>query len=118
QGEQPGGGRGERSGGTRSLKKKKTSRTKQARPCSGARPRSHKDRQMSPPGRSDPDQPPVNSLSFRSAVRSLLFFSSRRRHTRFKCDWSSDVCSSDLSPRPNLLLAARSIPAALHVSED
>src|SRR5207237_3960081 len=25
------------------------------------------------------------------------FFSSRRRHTRFKCDWSSDVCSSDLS---------------------
>ena len=21
----------------------------------------------------------------------------RRRHTRFKCDWSSDVCSSDLS---------------------
>src|SRR5207237_2871142 len=27
---------------------------------------------------------------------SLFFFSSRRRHTRFKCDWSSDVCSSDL----------------------
>src|SRR5260370_1190478 len=27
----------------------------------------------------------------------LFFFSSRRRHTRFKCDWSSDVCSSDLS---------------------
>src|SRR3990167_9823692 len=26
----------------------------------------------------------------------LLFFSSRRRHTRFDCDWSSDVCSSDL----------------------
>src|SRR5207237_6696356 len=25
-------------------------------------------------------------------------FSSGRRHTRFKCDWSSDVCSSDLSP--------------------
>src|SRR5207237_7003896 len=24
------------------------------------------------------------------------FFSGRRRHTRFKCDWSSDVCSSDL----------------------
>src|SRR2546430_12478014 len=24
-----------------------------------------------------------------------LFFSSRRRHTRFDCDWSSDVCSSD-----------------------
>src|SRR5260370_36952383 len=28
----------------------------------------------------------------------LFFFSSRRRHTRFKCDWSSDVCSSDLQP--------------------
>src|SRR5207237_5501354 len=27
----------------------------------------------------------------------FFFFSSRRRHTRFKCDWSSDVCSSDLS---------------------
>src|SRR2546430_5235594 len=27
-----------------------------------------------------------------------FFFSSRRRHTRFDCDWSSDVCSSDLSP--------------------
>src|SRR2546430_8838155 len=25
-----------------------------------------------------------------------FFFSSRRRHTRFDCDWSSDVCSSDL----------------------
>src|SRR3990167_7890290 len=24
------------------------------------------------------------------------FFSRRRRHTRFDCDWSSDVCSSDL----------------------
>src|SRR5256885_13224015 len=26
-----------------------------------------------------------------------FFFSSRRRHTRLQCDWSSDVCSSDLS---------------------
>src|SRR2546430_15044153 len=26
----------------------------------------------------------------------MVFFSSRRRHTRFDCDWSSDVCSSDL----------------------
>src|SRR2546430_4045069 len=26
----------------------------------------------------------------------IFFFSSRRRHTRFDCDWSSDVCSSDL----------------------
>ena len=26
----------------------------------------------------------------------VFFFSSRRRHTRFTSDWSSDVCSSDL----------------------
>src|SRR5256886_6791018 len=30
----------------------------------------------------------------------FFFFSSRRRHTRFDCDWSSDVCSSDLAARP------------------
>src|SRR5436190_23774659 len=29
----------------------------------------------------------------------LFFFSSRRRHTRSLCDWSSDVCSSDLNFR-------------------
>src|SRR5215204_4485666 len=28
----------------------------------------------------------------------FFFFSSRRRHTRSLCDWSSDVCSSDLLP--------------------
>src|SRR5260221_4211519 len=27
--------------------------------------------------------------------KCLFFFSSRRRHTRSLCDWSSDVCSSD-----------------------
>src|SRR6266571_6809668 len=27
----------------------------------------------------------------------FFFFSSRRRHTRLTCDWSSDVCSSDLA---------------------
>src|SRR5256886_3858599 len=32
-----------------------------------------------------------------SPVFFFFFFSSRRRHTRFDCDWSSDVCSSDLS---------------------
>src|SRR5207237_2016191 len=31
-----------------------------------------------------------------------FFFSSRRRHTRFKCDWSSDVCSSDLWSKARL----------------
>src|SRR5438132_11354823 len=29
---------------------------------------------------------------------AFFFFSSRRRHTRSLCDWSSDVCSSDLVP--------------------
>src|SRR4051812_50218507 len=29
----------------------------------------------------------------------FFFFSSRRRHTRLTCDWSSDVCSSDLAHR-------------------
>src|SRR5207249_9532753 len=32
-----------------------------------------------------------------------FFFSSRRRHTRSKRDWSSDVCSSDLQLNPQLL---------------
>src|SRR5256886_6737644 len=35
------------------------------------------------------------------ATECCFFFSSRRRHTRFDCDWSSDVCSSDL---PRLLM--------------
>src|SRR4051812_49944034 len=29
-------------------------------------------------------------------ISFFFFFSSRRRHTRLTCDWSSDVCSSDL----------------------
>src|SRR5947209_19960886 len=29
-------------------------------------------------------------------MRTVFFFSSRRRHTRYWRDWSSDVCSSDL----------------------
>src|SRR5690606_39328067 len=32
----------------------------------------------------------------------LFFFSSRRRHTRFSRDWSSDVCSSDLADADRL----------------
>src|SRR5690242_20922347 len=38
----------------------------------------------------------------------FCFFSSRRRHTRLTCDWSSDVCSSDLDPpcRPDARPAA------------
>src|SRR5256886_3855122 len=36
------------------------------------------------------------SMSSVTSVVAFFFFSSRRRHTRFDCDWSSDVCSSDL----------------------
>src|SRR5438270_13942837 len=32
-----------------------------------------------------------------SDQKLFFFFSSRRRHTIFDCDWSSDVCSSDLA---------------------
>src|SRR5690242_21265634 len=37
----------------------------------------------------------------------FFFFSSRRRHTRLTCDWSSDVCSSDLlggTPQPHRII--------------
>src|SRR2546430_16195780 len=69
---------------------------------------------------------------------SFFFFSSRRRHTRFDCDWSSDVCSSDLrsTTSPNrpwrigdvvdlvapgdalVLNVSRVIPARLHGMRD
>src|SRR5689334_24760432 len=35
-------------------------------------------------------------FSYLLVIFFFLFFSSRRRHTRWNCDWSSDVCSSDL----------------------
>src|SRR2546430_4878345 len=38
----------------------------------------------------------VHDLGESDAMLYIFFFSSRRRHTRFDCDWSSDVCSSDL----------------------
>src|SRR5689334_24248167 len=42
-----------------------------------------------------------------------FFFSSRRRHTRWNCDWSSDVCSSDLFCKRNGGLE----PGNLHLGE-
>src|SRR5689334_23871409 len=36
----------------------------------------------------------------------FFFFSSRRRHTRWNCDWSSDVCSSDLPAELALTFSA------------
>src|SRR5712692_6379156 len=47
----------------------------------------------------------------------FFFFSSRRRHTRWNCDWSSDVCSSDLAPRaaavaaPSVAVVAPAAPS-------
>src|SRR5215211_9482968 len=43
-------------------------------------------------------------------VSVAFFFSSRRRHTRSLCDWSSDVCSSDLASEP-VILAGHSMGA-------
>src|SRR2546430_10008764 len=54
----------------------------------------------------------ISSITYsRSTKRHIIFFfffSSRRRHTRFDCDWSSDVCSSDLGA------ARRRPPGAAH----
>src|SRR5260370_8236039 len=44
-----------------------------------------------------------------------FFFSSTRRHTRFKCDWSSDVCSSDLHHRLCVLVVTGDEDDALSV---
>src|SRR5690606_40110912 len=47
----------------------------------------------------------------------VFFFSSRRRHTRFSRDWSSDVCSSDLQLdgqlRERLVVAVGELVASL-----
>src|SRR5437588_8581691 len=56
----------------------------------------------------------------------FFFFSSRRRHTRSLCDWSSDVCSSDLNTSEEACLLKRlsrlsprsSPPALLQRSEE
>src|SRR5438309_12016477 len=44
--------------------------------------------------------------------RFCFFFSSRRRHTRWNCDWSSDVCSSDLKLWAPWRLAGAELAAA------
>src|SRR5699024_11735447 len=40
----------------------------------------------------------------------VFFFSSRRRHTRSKRDWSSDVCSSDLEPSASESITSSEVP--------
>src|SRR3989475_7658623 len=49
-----------------------------------------------------------------SASGVLFFFSSRRRHTRFDCDWSSDVCSSDLMAGEDDRLLVIVGPCSIH----
>src|SRR2546430_3882683 len=49
----------------------------------------------------------IHLPSLHSYCLFFFFFSSRRRHTRFDCDWSSDVCSSDLLRICLILLAWR-----------
>src|SRR6266566_7536988 len=46
---------------------------------------------------------------FDNAARRRFFFSSRRRHTRLQGDWSSDVCSSDLTEVPASLRHGQAI---------
>src|SRR5690606_39319707 len=46
----------------------------------------------------------------------LFFFSSRRRHTRFSRDWSSDVCSSDLGAQGHFAPAFPEIGGAIQVA--
>ena len=57
-----------------------------------------------------------------SRCTSVLYYASRRRHTSFTSDWSSDVCSSDLVWRTALELngiAARHLRApALSATEE
>src|SRR2546430_12094743 len=48
---------------------------------------------------------------FNMLAWSVFFFSSRRRHTRFDCDWSSDVCSSDLLGAPPRIEGNAAVPA-------
>src|SRR5438034_5243956 len=47
----------------------------------------------------------------------FFFFSSRRRHTRSLCDWSSDVCSSDLFTTSASQISARLIHAGFVVRD-
>src|SRR5438067_11267112 len=46
----------------------------------------------------------------------MFFFSSRRRHTRSKRDWSSDVCSSDLSQSSGTLRGHEGQPLVVVVN--
>src|SRR5690606_40396467 len=55
----------------------------------------------------------------RVTIAVCFFFSSRRRHTRFSRDWSSDVCSSDLiiDAKSGLSGAGRKATLTTHYGE-
>src|SRR3989339_214741 len=58
------------------------------------------------PARVEIDRTPMEGkLSDLGPLVVILFFSSRRRHTRLVSDWSSDVCSSDLMIRHTRLVS-------------
>src|SRR5688572_31411384 len=48
----------------------------------------------------------------------FFFFSSRRRHTRFDCDWSSDVCSSDLPGFRELVGRVREVVLSAYAHQE
>src|SRR3712207_7029871 len=50
------------------------------------------------PATAHAQQPPAAAQLWDAVAPMPVFFSSRRRHTRYWRDWSSDVCSSDLHP--------------------
>src|SRR5438445_9900097 len=63
----------------------------------------------------------ASAANWRSSL--YFFFSSRRRHTRYWRDWSSDVCSSDLGTTVETLalyryFAARARPEQVVVVTD
>src|SRR3712207_8168227 len=51
---------------------------------------------------------PISCVDTRK-IRFFFFFSSRRRHTRYWRDWSSDVCSSDLENPKNFVRNGKSV---------
>src|SRR5260370_33558355 len=55
----------------------------------------------------------VNRYELASIRFGFFFFSSRRRHTRFKCDWSSDVCSRSVQGATDLEVLYHELPGYL-----
>ena len=55
-------------------------------------------------------------MSWVVVTDEVFFFSSRRRHTRFTSDWSSDVCSSDLLVFEIIAVVVDPVPVKLWVA--